>query len=63
MDRGCQRNQELSDFAGIYWWRRGESNPRPKALRRRYYMLSVVFGFSQLKPDEQEKQPASPLLV
>lgn len=46
-----------------HWWRRGESNPRPKALRRRYYMLSVVYGFSQLEPDEQENQSASPLLV
>ena len=24
------------------WWRRRESNPRPKALYRQFYMLSVV---------------------
>jgi len=23
----------------IVWWRRGESNPRPRALRHRLYML------------------------
>jgi hypothetical protein len=25
------------------WWRRGELNPRPKALRARRYMLSSPF--------------------
>jgi hypothetical protein len=24
------------------WWRRRESNPRPQALYRQYYMLSLV---------------------
>lgn len=26
------------------WWRWGESNPRPKNLHPRYYMLSQLFG-------------------
>ena len=24
------------------WWRRRESNPRPQALYRQYYMLSLI---------------------
>jgi hypothetical protein len=28
-------------FLFAAWWRRRESNPRPKALRPRYYMLIV----------------------
>ena len=27
----------------LYWWRRGESNPRPQALRLVLYMLSRIF--------------------
>jgi len=26
-----------------YWWRRRESNPRPQALYRQFYILSTVF--------------------
>jgi len=26
-----------------YWWSGGESNPRPKNLHPRYYMLSRLF--------------------
>ncbi|CAG0995372.1 hypothetical protein RHDC4_02784 [Rhodocyclaceae bacterium] len=26
----------------VVWWRRRESNPRPQALYRQYYMLSLV---------------------
>ena len=37
------------------WWRRRESNPRPKALHYWYYMLSFVFSFSFANPDEQEE--------
>jgi hypothetical protein len=29
--------------AFFVWWRRGESNPRPKVLRPRIYMLSALF--------------------
>src|ERR1700722_10707240 len=28
------------------WWRRGESNPRPQALRFRFYVRSCLFVFS-----------------
>ena len=30
------------------WWRRRESNPRPKAFRLSFYMLSLRFGCSPL---------------
>ena len=29
------------------WWRRGESNPRPKALHDRVYMLSACFDLAR----------------
>jgi len=55
-DRGCfpcdyqlvenKRKRRLSDgvvwFWKSRWWRRRESNPRPQALYRQYYMLSLV---------------------
>jgi len=47
----------------VVWWRRRESNPRPQALRRRLYMLSLVFGFDRLLPDRQGRQTASPVKV
>lgn len=37
----------------LCWWRRGESNPRPKALHRQYYMLSHVIGFNPSAADGQ----------
>ena len=40
----CDQKQKSPRKAGIFvWWRRGESNPRPKALRARRYMLSPAF--------------------
>ena len=30
----------------LVWWRRGESNPRPQALRPRPYMLSFTFNLT-----------------
>ena len=35
------------------WWRRRESNPRPLALRRRLYMLSLAYQFDRSPPDGQ----------
>jgi hypothetical protein len=35
--------QKATQRGGIFvWWRRRESNPRPQALYRQYYMLSQV---------------------
>ena len=50
-------NQQKSPHkAGIFvWWRRGESNPRPKALRARRYMLSPAFS---LVPKQHAGQSA-----
>jgi len=33
----------LSAALLLFWWRRRELNPRPKALRARRYMLSTLF--------------------
>lgn len=30
-------------FVFEYWWRRWESNPRPQALYRQFYILSTIF--------------------
>jgi len=30
-------------FQGVVWWRRGELNPRPQALRHKVYMLISLF--------------------
>ena len=41
-------------MGGLFiWWRRRESNPRPKVLCHWYYMLSFVIGFNLSEPDEQ----------
>jgi len=41
----------ISAFIGLLWnkkwWRRRESNPRPKALYRQFYILSpVIYCFN-----------------
>ncbi len=36
-------NRERLTF--IYWWSRGELNPRPQILHRKLYMLSAIIGF------------------
>ena len=46
----------------IKWWRRGESNPRPKSATPRSlhaYLSSVLFA--RHAQNEQETQPASPM--
>ena len=47
-------NSELLTF--VYWWRWGDSNPRPKALHSRPYMLSSSLG---LAPGQHDAQSAS----
>ena len=37
-----QTKNATARVAFFVWWRRRESNPRPQALHRRYYMLSQV---------------------
>jgi hypothetical protein len=32
----------LAGFIFEYWWRRRESNPRPQALYRQFYILSTI---------------------
>lgn len=44
--------QALVTINKEFWWSWGELNPRPKLLRRRYYMLSHIFTFAgQLRID------------
>ena len=42
------------------WWRRRESNPRPKDLHTRVYMLSTVFSFNGCRPNGQGLASAIP---
>jgi len=46
----------------LSWWRRGESNPRPKsaAPRSLHAYLSSI-SFASRAQNEQETQPASPM--
>jgi hypothetical protein len=44
----------------FFWWRRRESNPRPRALRPEVYMLIHVYCFNRLLPDGQGRQTAIP---
>ena len=41
------------------WWRRRESNPRPRALSHRYYMLSPVFDLTACYPTGREDKRRS----
>jgi len=44
------------------WWRRGESNPRPKsATPRSLHAYLSSLGFAFRAKNEQETQPASPM--
>ena len=45
---------------GRVWWRRRESNPRPKNLHTRVYMLSAVFIFSGVLPNGQGMETTIP---
>ncbi len=40
----------------LKWWRRGESNPRPRALRHKIYMLIPCFDLTAGYPTGQENQ-------
>jgi hypothetical protein len=42
------------------WWRRRESNPRPRALRPRIYMLIRANLFNRTLPDGQGRRAAIP---
>lgn len=41
------------------WWRRGESNPRPKNLDRRCLRVQLTVGSRQLAGCELPTRPAS----
>lgn len=45
---GSGQEKGPGDYPGPSdWWRRGELNPRPKALRPQPYMLITLFNFSR----------------
>ena len=50
-------NRERLAFS--YWWRRRESNPRPRALSHRHYMLSPVFDLTDCYPTGREDKRRS----
>lgn len=47
------------------WWRRGESNPRPKALYKAFYILSRVYLLSYFHSADQQAvwKPATFYLI
>ena len=42
----------------VKWWRRGESNPRPKAIHKNLYTLSP--GFNLIRRSAPEQAPDEP---
>ena len=44
-----------------YWWRRGESNPRPVARHKQFYILSLYFQFNESAAHRHAAFPASHL--
>ena len=63
LERSLTKNScKLLITETLNWWRRGESNPRPKSATPRSlhaYLGSV--GFASRAQNEQETQPASPI--
>lgn len=51
-------NSELLTF--VYWWSRRESNPRPQAILRQFYMLSSLVWISRRQP-RRSTLPATPV--
>ena len=55
----------FSDCLGLHWtviwWRRRESNPRPKALRARRYMLVTLFNLVRRQHNVRSTPPNQPL--
>ena len=64
MDSQKQESPHRAGFLGYFancseqlwiciWWSRGDLNPRPPALRYRFYMLIPVYCVNPLRPDGQ----------
>lgn len=45
-----KKNPNRERLGFHYWWRRGESNPRPQILRPWHYMLSLVLVLTFRNP-------------
>ena len=57
---GQKKSQPDKGWDFTLWWRRRESNPRPQALCRRFYMRSLSFDLTGGSPDRQGDLPAIP---
>src|SRR5579862_282737 len=54
----------IESIALSYWWRRRESNPRPKSLSaRRIHAQSSSGGFTRCAQNGQDAQKASPMIL
>ena len=52
----------LPDGRSWWWWRWRESNPRPKALHLRHYMLSPLFDLGWRQHNVRSTPPSTPAL-
>ena len=59
--RCTMMNMVGSVVKDIYWWRRPESNRRPRNFRLWIYMLSRFYLFNYLLPERQGKQTTIPV--
>ena len=57
---GQKKSQPDKGWDFTLWWRRRESNPRPQALCRRFYMCSLSFDLTESPADRQALLPAIP---
>ena len=57
----ARKNPNRERLGFHYWWRRRESNPRPKALRARRYMLVTLFGLIRRQHNVRGAPPDQPL--
>jgi len=57
----ARKNPNRERLGFCYWWRRRESNPRPKALRARRYMLVTLFDLVRRQHNVRSTPPNQPL--
>ncbi len=55
----ARKNLNRERLGSQYWWRRGESNPRPQVLDSRIYVRSSLIDSRLTLPEEQGRRSAS----
>ena len=60
-EQGLHHNRLVWQLNFRDWWRRGESNPRPKAFSPSFYMHSPCLLLAPEAPHGQEAPAASPI--